>query len=392
MTPSPSRDVPRRTLLVTAGAGLASFGSGCLGDPPTDLKPDKVSSESDALSPAERWIPTTDRSAALQFTHCDLETMRAHLNADVVDELSPIGGDVEGRLVEAAAIDGEASLGFDLSFGPANGRTGRVISGPFDPDAIADRLEFDDERDAFDIGQSDRITMAVSAKTIVFAADRSKLDAILAAGLDGTDRRVDDDDAFETLLETVADGTYTVGRIDGENDGSDDDPFGTAASGYSWAIDPDRSTLTLAAIDDDTDGPGAERLADVVDRTGLERRFRNPTIESEGRVAVATAEQGTDEFERRDLRLQSDDGPNEAVRAGVTIDVDENAREITVEFVSGGDAERIAIRDDGERRGELTDVASRETFEYEAGAEGEIVAVAVAGDRSTVVAVEPYAF
>ncbi|WP_226481999.1 hypothetical protein [Natrinema amylolyticum] len=383
------KDTSRRRLLAAAGfgTGLTTLSAGCLerlpetgtdeSDEPDESNESDESDESDDSSPSdvtplERWVPASS-SAELLFHYRDLATVRRledDLRAGVVEDV-PTVPDGDGSEVVERVADGESAVESVLRFG-SEGVAGNVVAGSFDPTAVD--AESESSVGEFAVRERDGVSVAVSAETVVVSpADGAALDAILAAGVEGTDRRVDGHDHFAQLLERVGDGTVLWGEYEGETAGS--------GAAFSWSLGSDTSAYSGVAV-----YANADRTKEFEET--MSDRFDDVTVEVDGNVGVATRTVPTEEYEYQDLFAERG---SEAM-AGTTIEVDQSSRTITVTYTASGNADRLEVHEGAEKRETLTEVGQKATLEYDAGESGSVQAVAVIGETETLIASESFSF
>ncbi|SDC57138.1 hypothetical protein [Natrinema hispanicum] len=385
------KDISRRKLLAATGAstGLVVAGAGCLGDPTSSAgnngEPDDTTSETDEgaaeLTPLERWVPATG-SAELLFHYRDLTTVRQledTLQPAVTEAVSTLPDGESATFVEQFA-DGESAVDSVCRFGSKGVAGNVVVAGSFDPDAADAALE----PAAGDFGtfERDGVSVAVSSETLIVSpSDGAALEAILAAGVEGADRRIDSDVNFAPLLDHIGLSTFVWGEHERQNE-ANADGYGAA---YAWSLGPETTTQSMVAVSADS-----QRMDEFEDT--MADRFDDVTVETDGTVGVATRTIPTADYEYRDLFAERGSEPPQ-LQAGVTIDADSVARTVTVTFTAKSDGvDRLEIRDQNGLRDELTEVGQATTLEYESGASGTITAVAVGDETERVVATESFSF
>ena len=378
------KDISRRRLLAAtgAGAGLAS-GAGCLGG--RGLGTDdgngadttgETDDEPSDLTPLEQWVPATG-STELLFHYRDLATVRQHedaLQPSVTESIPTVPDGDSSAFVEQLA-DGEPAVDSICRFGSKGVAGNVVVSGSFDPDAVDAALE--PATGDFDRFERDGISVAVSSETLVVSpSDGAALEAILAAGVEGTDRRAETNDGFGQLVDRLDGSTFVWGEYDGNENGN--------GAAFSWALGSETTTQSMVAVYADP-----ERTGEFEDT--MSDRFDDVTVETDGTVGVATRTIPTADYEYRDMFAERGSQPTQP-QAGVTIDVDSSARTVTVTYISSGGTDRLEIRDWTGLRDELTEVGQAATLEYGRGASGTITIVAVRGETEAVVAEKSISF
>ncbi|QLK25203.1 hypothetical protein HYG81_14035 [Natrinema zhouii] len=371
-----------RRRLLAAGASLSALGAGCLdylSDDGTDDSEEPDESDENAgsdLSPLERWVPTSG-SSELLFHYRDLTAVRQYenaLRADVVESVPTLPDGESSEVVEQVA-DGKQTVDSVCRFG-SNGVAGNVVvSGSFDPDAVDADLE--SAAGAFEVFERDDVSIAVSAETVVVSpADGADLEAILAAGVEGTDRRIDAHGNFAQLAERVGGGTFLWGEYEGSDDG--------VGAAVSWTLGAETTTYSGIGIYADADGTDEfeESLADQSD---------DMTVETEGNVGIATKTIPTEEYEYQDLFAERGSRPTEPY-AGVSLDTNRKPNAVVVMYHSSGTADRVEVRDESGVRVELTEVGQAETIEYESGTSATITVVAVGDGEKSVLMTETVSF
>lgn len=373
-------DTNRRELLAATGTCLAAFGAGCLADdddPAGDDgsgSPDGANGQSDDLRPLERWVPDSG-SEELLFHYRDLtalETYEDALQASVVERVPALPDGDSAAVVEEAA-DGSDAIDSVLRFGSEGVVGNVVVSGSFDPDGL--ETDGDAAVGEFETIERDGHSVAVAEETLVASpADGATLESILAAGVEGTDRRIETNENFAALADRIADATFCWGEYAGENG------IGKA---ITWSLGAEKTTRSEVAVFAD-----AERAAAFEsERADAE----NVTVETDGTLAVATRTIPTEEYEYLDLFAErGSESPRP--RASVTIDSDPSDRTLTVTYHSTDNADRLEVSDEHAHSAELTEVGETTTFEYEAGASGELTVIGVNGDTEAVVAAYSYSF
>lgn len=378
-------DGSRRKFLAAIGAspGLVAAGAGCLdrgSDAGDDAGGPDGRDDAGSLTLLERWVPA-DGSSELLFHYRDLADVRAFeddLRQDVADSI-PRSPDVEQRDLVESVADGEAAIDAVCRFGSKGVVGNVVVAGSFDPDAV----DVDRESSIGEFGVLERgaATIAVSETTIVIGGDDgADLEAILAAGVEGTDRRIDAGDNFAPMLERLRDATI----VWGEHEDRRDEGLDGGGTAFSWTFGAD--TVTHSVV-------GAYAESDRVDE--FEREFaesEDVSIEIDGTVAVASRTTPTEEYEFRDLFAERGESQRQEVYAGVSIDVFSERQSVRVRYLSAGNADHVVVRDDQGTRETLTEVGEATKLEYEAGDSGTITVVAVGEERESTVATESFEF
>ncbi|SEV94457.1 hypothetical protein [Natrinema salifodinae] len=377
------KDVSRRKLLA-AGPGLTALGAGCLdggsGDDETRNESDGTTEQNDGggdLTPLERWVPASG-SAELLVHYRDLAAVRRYeddLDPEVAATIPTLPDGMSGELAAQLSAD-ESDVDAVLRFGSKGTAGNVVLSGSFDPGAIDDSEPAVGEFERF---ERDAASVAVSSDALVVSGDDgAELDAVLSAGVEGTDRRVDAADRFADLAETTDEATF----LWGEHDAPGEDAAGTGIA-YSWTVGADTTVFSAtAAVGSDRTAEFERKLSETVD---------DATVETDGAVVVAERSIPTEDYEFQDLFAERGTQPA-APQAGVSIDVDSTSRTVTVAYVSRDRADRIEIRDGNGNTDELTAVGQTTTFDYDAGATGTITVVAVRDGAEAVVATKPFSF
>ncbi|OLZ41183.1 hypothetical protein A6E15_09365 [Natrinema saccharevitans] len=371
----------RRKLLATTGAGLAAFGAGCLGrfggeDDESDDAESPTEDGDSTVTPLERWVPTSG-SEELLFHYRDLtalETYEDALQASVIEAVPTLPDGDSAAVVEAAA-DGTDAIDSVLRFGSEGVVGNVVVDGSFDPDA----LETDGSSSVgeFETFGRDDVSVAVSEETIVVSpADGAALEAILAAGIEGADRRIDSHGNFAQLVDRVGDSTFLWGEYEGRDDG--------VGAVFSWELGAERAAYSGIAVYADADG--TDEFEDA-----MADRSADLTVETDGNVGVATRVVPVEEYEYRDLFAERGSQPTEPY-AGVSLDTDRKPNAVVVMYHSSGTADRVEVRDESGVRVELTEVGQAETIEYESGTSATITVVAVSGDEESVLMTETVSF
>ncbi len=378
------KEISRRRLLAAMGtsAGLTS-GAGCLGgrglgtdDGNGADTTDETDDEPSDLTPLERWVPTSG-STELLFHYRDLATVRQHedvLQPSVTESIPTVPDGDSSAFVEQLA-DGEPAVDSICRFGSEGVAGNVVVSGLFDPDAVDAALE--PAAGDFDRFERDGVSVAISAETLVVSpSDGAALEAILAAGVEGTDRRAETNDGFGQLVDRLEESTFLWGEYDGDADGN--------GAAFSWALESETTTQSMVSVYADP-----ERTDEFED--AMSDRFDDVTVKTDGTVGVATRTLPTADYEYRDMFAERG-SQSTRPQAGVTIDTDPSARTVTITYISSGDADRLEIRDWTGLRDELTEVGQDATLEYDAGASGTITIVAVRGETEAVVAEKSVTF
>ncbi|MFD1564829.1 hypothetical protein ACFR99_14915 [Haloarchaeobius amylolyticus] len=378
------KEVSRRRLLAATGAsaGLASS-AGCLGGlgfSTDDGNGADTTGETDDgtsdLMPLERWVPTTG-SVELLFHYRDLATVRQHEDAlqPAVLESIPTMPDGDSSEVVEQVADGEPAVDSICRFGSEGVAGNVVVSGSFDPDAVD--ATFESAAGNFDRFERDGVSVAISEETLVVSpSDGADLETILAAGVEGTDRRVDSHGNFAQLVDRVRDSTFLWGEYEGSDNG--------VGAAFSWELDAERATYSGIALYADADG--TDEFEDA-----MADRSANLTVETDGNVGVATRTVPIEEYEYRDLFAERGSQSTEPY-AGVSLDTDRKPNAVVVMYHSSGTADRVEVRDESGVRVELTEVGQAETIEYESGTSATITVVAVRGDEESVLITETVSF
>lgn len=381
--------ISRRRLLAATGvsAGLAS-GAGCLGglefgsstdDGNGADTTDKTDDGPSDLTPLERWVPATG-STELFFHYRDLATVRQHEDAlqPAVFEAIPTLPDGESSAVVKQVADGEPAVDSICRFGSEGVAGNVVVSGSFDPDAVDE--SFESAAGDFDRFERDGVSVAVSSETLVVSpSDGADLEAILAAGLEGTDRRINSNENFEALADRVAESTFVWGKHVRQSEEE------TGGNGLVYSRSLETETVTYSTI---------VTFADPERSDEFEREFsgdEDVTIETDGNVGIATQTFPIEEYEFRDMFAERGSEPPE-VYAGVSVETDRKENAVVVIYQSSGNADRVEVRDETGTRAELTQVGHTATIDYEDGASGEITVVAIKDGDESVVLTEPYSY
>ncbi|AGB32249.1 hypothetical protein C488_11277 [Natrinema pellirubrum DSM 15624] len=371
----------RRELLVTTGTGIAALGAGCLGmdddDEGTDDDADSPTEarDSSASTPLERWIPAGGTDPLL-FHYRDLtalETYEDALQASVIESVPTLPDGDSAGIVEDAA-DGTDAVDAVLRFGSKGVVGNVVVSGSFDPDAL--ETDGDASVGAFETLERDGVSVAVTEETLVVSPDDgADLESILAAGVEGTDRRVEASENVASLVERIADATFCWGQY-AETEGT--------GRAFSWTIGSDTTTYQEVGV-----------YADAEAADGFESRLANEgdvRAEVDDNVAVATGSFPTEEYSYLDLFAEQGSSPPETPQAGVAFDADYADRTVTVTYASKERAERLELSDDHGNSGEMTAAGETTAFEYESGASGELTVVGVWDGEKVVIGTYSYSF
>ena len=378
-------NVQRRRLIAAAGAGVAALGAGCLDeassddgttDDETDAADEESTGEGSDLPLLERWIPASGPSEVL-FHYRDLAAVRSHedaLQPSVLEAVPTIPDDELGDHV-GAVTDGEPSVDAVLRFGSEGTVGNAVVTGTFDSASLEGGEPAAGE---FETVERDGASVAVSGDAIVVStSDGPALSEILAAGAEGTDRRVDAAENFARLADRLADCTFAWGEYAGSGDGDGN------GSAFSWTLGPETTEYSTVAV-----------YADAAGTDEFEESMRGTdgvTVEVDGNVGVATETVPTEEYRYRDLFAERGSRSTQP-RAGVSLDVDRASRTVTVTYRSGDNTDRLEVIADGEVREELTEVGTTATLEFDAGESTEITVVAANDEAERVVARESYEF
>ena len=329
------------------------------------------------LTPLERWVPATG-STELLFHYRDLETVRQHEDAlqPAVLEAIPTLPDGDSSAVVEQLADGEPAVDSICRFGSEGVAGNVVVSGSFDPDAVDESLE--SAAGDFDRFERDGVSVAVNEETLVVSpSDGAALEAILAAGLEGTERRTDASDNFGQLVDRLGGSTFVWGEYDGNENGD--------RAAVSWSLGSETTTQSMVAVYADS-----QRM-DEFENT-MADQFEDVTVEVNGTVGVATRTLPTADYEYRDPFAERGSKPTQP-QAGAAIDIDSSARTVTVTFTAKSDGvDRLEIRDQTGLRDDLTEIGQATTLEYEPGASGTITVVAVGNETESVVATESFSF
>lgn len=374
-------DTHRRKLLATTGTGLAALGAGCLGgfggeDDESDDAESPTEDGDSTATPLERWVPTSG-SEELLFHYRDLTALETHEDAlqPSVIEAVPTLPDGDSAAVVEDAADGTDAIDSVLRFGSEGVVGNVVVSGSFDPDAL--ETDGDSSVGAFETFGRDDVSVAVSEETIVVSpADGADLEAILAAGIEGTDRRVDSHGNFAQLTDRLGDSTFLWGEYEGSDDG--------VGAAFSWELGAERATYSGIVVYADADG--TDEFEDA-----MADRSADLTVETDGDVGVATRTVPIEEYEYRDLFAERGSQSTEPY-AGVSLDTDRKPNAVVVIYHSSGTADRVEVRDESGVRVELTEVGQAETIEYESGTSATITVVAVSGGEESVLVTETVSF
>ncbi|MFC6766448.1 hypothetical protein [Natrinema soli] len=357
---------------------LTALSAGCLArfsDDEADDSEEPNESDRSDLSPLERWVPASG-SSELLFHYRDLTAVRQYedvLRADVIESV-PVLPDGESREFVEQVTDGEPAVDSVCRFGSEGVAGNVVVSGSFDPHAVDADLE--SAAGDFDVFERDDVSVAVSGETVVVSpADGADLEAILAAGVEGTGRRIDSHGNFAQLTERVGDSAFLWGEYEGSDDGS--------GAAFSWAFGAETTTYSTVAVYTDADGTDEfeESLADQPDLM----------VETDGNVGIATKTIPTGEYEYQDPFAERGSQPTE-LYAGVSLDTNRKPNAVVVMYHSSGTADRVEVRDESGVRVELTEVGQAETIEYESGTSATITVVAVRDGEENVLMTEPVSF
>ena len=376
-------DIHRRTLLAMGATGLVGSGAGCLND---DSESDKCNSSiwNSDLSPAAQWIPTSAGSDWF-FKYTDLETVRSHedsLLEDTIDEIPVAPSGAGGRIV--GRLDTEPTFEYILEFGP-EGQSGHyVMRGTFDLAGL-DVGDPTDEVGEFEVFDAAGESVAASSDTLVVVdPEVGSIDDVLAAGLDGTDRRVDGDGPFGTVLEQLGDDTLGFGIVPESSDG--------VAVGNSWAIDSETTTYTQVMT-----GAGSSELNE--DQLESELATESPfdrldafSIDIEDNTVIATGSVPTTDFRYTDSISKNQAGTGRPVRASISIAVETAAQSVTVVLASVETGAHVEVRDGDGTQATLTERGEEVTLEYEVGETETISVVVVEGDQESVITTETVEF
>ncbi|WP_137290064.1 hypothetical protein [Natronorubrum halophilum] len=378
----------RRKLLVTGTTGLIVGGAGCLnGDSASnESEPDDSGNQNgdrESLAPLARWIPTTAGSR-LFFLYTDLETVRTHeaeLPAETVDDISFAPHGAGGRVV--GRMETEPTFEYVLEFGPSGDGGHYVMGGEFDLAGLdlGDPVEMVGEFEHF---EGARASIAASSDTLVVVdPDIGDIDDVLAAGLDGTDRRVDSNGSFGTVLEHVGDGTLAFGIAPESAD--------ETAVGQSWSVAAETATYTRVMLGIDTSGVDDDQLKSQLADTSPFDRLDEFSLDIESDTVAATGTLSTSDFRYTDSISKRQAGTSKPVHANVSVDIETATQSVTVELTSIG-AGHVEVRDSGGTRATLTQQGEEATLEYEVGESETVLVVVVGGDAESVLLSEPVEF
>ncbi|WP_254763838.1 hypothetical protein [Natrinema marinum] len=373
-------ELPRRKLLAMGATGLGVGGAGCLnGDSTTDGNGSETSEnrsgDEESLAPPARWVPTSAGSR-LFFQYTDLETVRSHeekLTTETLEEIPSAPHGAGGRVV--GRMETEPTFEYVLEFGPSGEGGHYVMGGEFDLAGLdlGDPIETVGEFERYEAAGAE---LAASSETLVVVDPESgSLDDVLATGLDGTDRRVDGDGSFETILEHVGEETLAYGVVPESAD--------EIAVGRSWSVAAETATYTqvMAGMDtSDVDEDQLEsELATQSPFTGLDEF----SLDIEGDTVLATGTIPVSEFQYVDSISKHQAGTGRPLRATVSVDVETATQSVTVVLGSIGSG-RVELRDSRGTRATLTEEGEEATLEYEIDATETISVVVVGGDEESV--------
>ncbi|MFA9415567.1 hypothetical protein [Natrinema sp. HArc-T2] len=377
--------IHRRTLLAIGATGLVGSGAGCLNDDnKTDERdPGEQNNDGSDLRPPARWIPTSAGSD-LFFKYTDLETVRSHedsLLEDTIDEIpfapSGAGGRIVGRLQT------EPTFEYILEFGPEGESGHYVIRGTFDLAGL-DVGDPIDEVGEFEVFEAAGESVAASSDTLVVVdPEVGSIDDVLAAGLDGTDRRVDSDGLFETVLEHMGDDTLGSGII------PKSDERGSWC--FSWAIESETTTYTQALLNRDTSGVDEDELEAELANESSMAEFETVSVDIDGDIVVTTGTRPTTEFQYNDFFAKRKAGRT-GIDVAVSIDVETATQTVTVTLTSFEVGGHVEVRDSNGTQATLTEQGQEATLEYDVGDSETISVVHIHGDRESEFATETVEF
>lgn len=374
--------ISRRGLLA-AGTSLTALGAGCfdrLSNDKTDESDETGGSDWSDLSPLERWVPASG-SSELLFHYRDLTAVRQYedvLRADVVESVPTLPDGESSEFVEQVT-DGERAVDSVCRFGSEGVVGNVVVSGSFDPGAVDAELE--SAAGDFDSFERNGISVAVSEETVVVSpSDGAGLEAILAAGVEGTDRRIESDGNFASMGERISESTF----VWGEHEQQSEDGTNGVGAAYSWSLGAETVTYSVVAA-----YPDPDRTDEFESEFG--DSATDMTVEVDGNVGVATKTSPTEEYEFQDLFAERGSEPT-GPYAGASIDTDWKSNAVVVMYHSSGNADRLEVRDEDGVRAELTEVGETATLEYESGASGTVTVVAIKAERETVILTDTYSF
>jgi len=301
---------------------------------------------------------------------------------DTIDEIPVAPSGAGGRIV--GRLDTEPTFEYILEFGP-EGQSGHyVMRGTFDLAGL-DVGDPTDEVGEFEVFDAAGESVAASSDTLVVVdPEVGSIDDVLAAGLDGTDRRVDGDGPFGTVLEQLGDDTLGFGVVPESSDG--------VAVGNSWAIDSETTTYTQVMT-----GAGSSELNE--DQLESELATESPfdrldafSIDIEDNTVIATGSVPTTDFRYTDSISKTQAGTGRPVRASISIAVETAAQSVTVVLASVETGAHVEVRDGDGTQATLTERGEEVTLEYEVGETETISVVVIEGDQESVITTETVEF
>lgn len=402
--------ISRRKLLATGGNGLLVGGAGCLGgwtgsDDPDDETTDderdednqvadeqadveENGEESDAMSdvsPPARWI-TASITDEMYFTYSDLETVRAHddvLPAETVEEVPFLPGGAGGRIV--GRLESEPSFESILEFGPTSVGGYHVMRGEFDLAGLDTGAPVD-EVGAFEVFETATASVAASNDTLVVTdPEVSRLDEVLAAGVEGTDRRSDAGDSFETMLEHVSDAAVSVGVFP-------DSTVGGRSIGRSWSVSSETVSSTRVVISDAVSDLSEDELRAQVTEESDTNAFESVSVDIEDDTAIIDRTLPASEYRYVDNFRRHLAGTSIPVRATVAIDVRTATQSVAVDLREIGRTARVEVRDRTGTRATLTERGETATLEYDVGDSATVTVAVVTDERESVITTESVEF
>ncbi len=378
-------DVSRRKLLATSATGLVG-GAGCLNSESDGDGSDgsgKQNGGDESLVPPARWIPASAGSR-LFFSYTDLETVRSHepiLPAETLDEIPFVPHGAGGRVV--GRMETEPTFEYVLEFGPEGDGEHYVMGGEFDLAGL-DLGDPIDEVGDFERFEAAGASIAASSDTlIVVDPEIGSIDDVLAAGLDGTDRRVDSGGSFEAVLENVGDDTLAFGIVPGSTD--------EVAVGQSWSVTAEMATYTQVMLGMDTSDVDEDQLESELASESPYDRLDEFSFDIEGDTVVTTGTLSTSEFRYTDSISKHQAGTSRPVRANVSVDVETATQSVTVELTAIGGG-HVELRDSGGTQATLTEQGDEATLEYGVGETETVSVVVVGGGEESVFLTETVEF
>ncbi|WP_339103849.1 hypothetical protein [Haloterrigena salinisoli] len=367
--------------------GLAVGGAGCLND---DSESDGNGSDESgngddesALAPPARWIPTSAGSQ-LFFSYTDLETVRNHepeLPAETLDEIAFVPHGAGGRVV--GRMETEPTFEYVLEFGPSGESGHYVMRGEFDLAGL-DLGDPIDEVGEFDRFEAAGASIAASSDTLVVVdPEIGSIDDVLAAGLDGTDRRVDGDGSLGKVLEHVGGGTLAYGIVPESAD--------EISVGRSWSIAAETVTYAHVMHGMDTSDVDEDRLKSELATESPFDRLDDFSLDVEADAVLVTGSVPTSEFRYTAAISKHRAGLGRA-DVTVSIDVETALQTVTVTLTSYGANGRVEVRDSSGTRATLTERGEEGRLEYDVGDTETVTVVYVNGDEESEVATEPVEF